>query len=66
MFKVIVINKDDSGYRASLKDVDASALPPGDVTVRVACSSINYKDSLAGRTRGRVLVNVNVNVNINA
>ena len=47
MFKAIVIDKDDCGYRASLKDVDDSALPPGDVTVRVAYSTINYKDGLA-------------------
>ena len=47
MFKAIVIDKDDSGYRATLKDVEDSALPPGDVTVRVAYSTINYKDGLA-------------------
>ena len=47
MFKAIVIDKDDSGYRASLKDVDDSALPVGDVTVRVVYSTINYKDGLA-------------------
>ncbi len=47
MFKAIVINKDDSGYRAALQEVDDSALPAGDVTVRVAFSTINYKDGLA-------------------
>ena len=47
MFKAIVIDKDDSGYRASLKDEDDSALPPGDVTVRVAYSTVNSKDGLA-------------------
>ena len=47
MFKAIVIDKDDSGYRATLKDIEDSALTPGDVTVRVAYSTINYKDGLA-------------------
>ncbi len=47
MFKAIVIDKDDAGYRATLKDVDDSALPAGDVTVRVEYSTINYKDGLA-------------------
>ena len=47
MFKAIVIEKDEAGYRASLKDVDDSALPPGEVTVRVDYSTINYKDGLA-------------------
>jgi acrylyl-CoA reductase (NADPH) len=47
MFKAIVVEKDDAGYRATLKDVDDSSLPAGDVTVRVAYSTINYKDGLA-------------------
>lgn len=47
MFKAIVIDKDEAGYRAGLKDVEDSALPPGDVTVRVAYSTVNYKDGLA-------------------
>jgi len=47
MFKALVIDKDDAGYRAAVKDVDDSALPPGDVTVRVGWSTVNYKDGLA-------------------
>ena len=47
MFKAIVIDKDDNGYRATLSDVEDGALPPGDVTVRVAYSTVNYKDGLA-------------------
>lgn len=34
-FKAIVIEKDEAHDRASLKDVDDSTLPAGDVTVRV-------------------------------
>ena len=47
MFKALVIDKDEAGYRAGIKDVDDSALPAGDVTVRVAYSTVNYKDGLA-------------------
>jgi acrylyl-CoA reductase (NADPH) len=47
MFKALVIDKDDTGYRASVKDVEDSALPAGDVTVRIDYSTINYKDGLA-------------------
>ena len=47
MFKAIVIEKDDAGYRAGVKQVDESALPPGEVTVRVDYSTVNYKDGLA-------------------
>ena len=47
MFKAILIDKDEQGYRAALKDIDDAALPEGNVTVRVACSTLNYKDGLA-------------------
>lgn len=47
MFKGILIQKDDDGYRANIADIDESQLPEGDVTVRVEYSSINYKDGLA-------------------
>jgi len=47
MFKGILINKDDQGYRSELTDIDDSTLPEGDVLVSVAYSTINYKDALA-------------------
>ena len=54
MFKGIVIDKDEAGYRASVKDIDEAQLPEGDVTVRVSHSTLNYKDGLA--ITGRVPV----------
>lgn len=47
MFKALVIEKDDAGYRAGVQQVDDSALPDGEVLVRVEYSTINYKDGLA-------------------
>ena len=47
MFKGILIEKDENKYSAALKDIDDSLLPEGDVTVKVAYSSLNYKDGLA-------------------
>jgi acrylyl-CoA reductase (NADPH) len=47
MFKALVIDKDAGGYRAGVQQVDDSALPAGEVTVRVDYSTINYKDGLA-------------------
>lgn len=47
MFKGIVITKDESGYRASLRDIEDGELPAGEVTVAVGYSTINYKDGLA-------------------
>ncbi len=55
MFKAIMIEKDEAGYRASLKEVDEMQLPPGDVTVRVSHSTLNYKDGLAISGRGPVV-----------
>ncbi len=46
-FKALLIEKDDSGYRASVKDVGDEVLGAGEVTVRVAFSTLNYKDGLA-------------------
>ncbi|WP_448552323.1 acrylyl-CoA reductase (NADPH) [Thalassotalea montiporae] len=47
MFKSIVINKDEQGYRAQIQEVDESILPEGDVTIDVSHSTLNYKDALA-------------------
>ena len=47
MFTGILIEKDDQGYQANIKDIDESTLPEGDVTVKVSHSTINYKDALA-------------------
>lgn len=47
MFKGILIDKDDSGYRATLQEINDDQLPEGDVTVRVAYSTLNFKDGLA-------------------
>lgn len=55
MFKGILIEKDDSGYRAAVQEIEDSQLPEGDVTVRVSHSTLNYKDGLAITGRGPVV-----------
>lgn len=55
MFKGILIEKDDSGYRAGIKEIDEALLPEGDVTVRVILSTLNYKDGLAITGKGPVV-----------
>lgn len=47
MFRAILIDKDDHGYRASVQALDEAQLPAGDVHVRVSHSTLNYKDALA-------------------
>src|SRR5499427_8194786 len=46
-FKAIVIDKADTGQTVRLTDFDEKDLMDGDVTVRVECSTVNYKDGLA-------------------
>ena len=55
MFKGILIEKDEQGYRSSVKDIDDSVLPEGDVTIKVAYSTLNYKDALAITGKGPVV-----------
>ena len=55
MFKGILIEKDDAGYRAALKEIDEAQLPEGDVRLRVSHSTLNYKDGLAITGKGPVV-----------
>ena len=55
MFKGILIEKDEQGYRAAVKSIDESVLPEGDVTIKVAYSTLNYKDALAITGKGPVV-----------
>ena len=55
MFNALVIEKSDTGQQISLKQVDESQLPEGDVTIDVAYSTLNYKDGLAITGRSPVV-----------
>jgi acrylyl-CoA reductase (NADPH) len=46
-FRAVVIEKDGDSQTVGLKDVAPDALMDGDVTVKVAWSTLNYKDGLA-------------------
>ena len=54
MFKALLLDN-ASGFSASIQTVDESRLPPGDVTVAVDYSTLNYKDGLAICNRGPVV-----------
>jgi putative YhdH/YhfP family quinone oxidoreductase len=54
-FRAFRIRNDDAGYRAGIEDMDADALSPGEVLIKTAYSSVNYKDALAGTGKGRIL-----------
>jgi len=55
MFRALRIHNDEAGYRASIEAMSADALSPGEVLVKTAYSSVNYKDALAGTGKGRIL-----------
>jgi len=54
-FHAFRIHNDDTGYRAGIKQVSIKDLDSGDVTIKAAYSSINYKDALAGTGKGKIL-----------
>ncbi|KAB2655122.1 oxidoreductase [Brucella tritici] len=53
--KAIQINKDSSGYRATLEELNEDELPVNDVKVDVEFSTLNYKDALAITGKGPVV-----------
>jgi acrylyl-CoA reductase (NADPH) len=55
MFRAFRIHNDEAGYRAGIEAMSADALSPGEVLVKTAYSSVNYKDALAGTGKGRIL-----------
>ncbi|WP_219833972.1 acryloyl-CoA reductase [Paenibacillus sp. R14(2021)] len=54
-FKAVVVDKQGDSFSLGLRELSMTDLPMGDVTVRVAYSSINYKDGLAATPSGRVV-----------
>lgn len=54
-FKAYLIEQQDGKVGGSFVDMDESALDPGEVTIRVAWSSVNYKDALAATGAGRII-----------
>ncbi len=54
MFAAIYLTQEGKATRAELRQVDEGELPEGDVDVRVAYSTINFKDALAITGRGAI------------
>lgn len=57
MFQALMLDKDAEGQAvATIREMDDSALPAGDVTVAVEYSTVNYKDGLCLSPSGSGLV----------
>ncbi|MEW9572468.1 YhdH/YhfP family quinone oxidoreductase [Rhodanobacter sp. Si-c] len=65
-FRAFRIHNDDAGYRAGIEEMATDALTPGEVLVKVAYSSVNYKDALAGTGKGKILRQYPLNGGIDA
>ncbi|MBC7479563.1 MAG: oxidoreductase [Pseudorhodobacter sp.] len=56
MFRALLLEKTGDTATATVRDLDDSALPPGEVTVAVEYSTLNYKDGLCLSPTGGGLV----------
>jgi acrylyl-CoA reductase (NADPH) len=65
-FKAFRIFDDEDGYRAEIVEQSIDEQSEGDVVVRVAWSSVNYKDALAGTGKGKILRRFPLNGGIDA
>ena len=56
MFRALVLEREGETAVAHIRELDESALPPGEVTVAVEYSTLNYKDGLALSPNGGGIV----------
>jgi acrylyl-CoA reductase (NADPH) len=54
-FNAFRIHNDDAGYRSGIEQVSIDDLAAGEVVIRTAYSSVNFKDALAGTGQGKIL-----------
>ena len=54
-FRAFRIRNDETGYHAGIDSMRMDDLSPGEVVIKTAYSSVNYKDALAGTGQGKIL-----------
>ena len=54
-FNAFRIHNDAAGYRGGIEQMSIDDLAPGEVVIKTAYSSVNYKDALAGTGQGKIL-----------
>ena len=54
-FSAFRIHRDTEGHRSGLEQLALDDLSPGEIVLRTAYSSVNFKDALAGTGKGRIL-----------
>ena len=48
-------NDSENGYRSGIESISLADLSPGEIVIKTAYSSVNYKDALAGTGQGKIL-----------
>ncbi|TXH76277.1 MAG: acryloyl-CoA reductase [Lysobacteraceae bacterium] len=54
-FQAFRIRNDANGYRSGVEETSLDDLAPGEIVIKTAYSSVNYKDALAGTGQGKIL-----------
>ena len=54
-FNAFRIHRDDAGYRSGIEEISRDQLAAGEIVIRTAYSSVNFKDALAGTGQGKIL-----------
>ena len=55
VFKALVVDKSETDFTSVVKNISFNDLPAGEVLIKVAYSSINYKDGLASIPEGKIV-----------
>ncbi len=55
--QALILEQQEGKTVASVQDIEESRLPPGEVTVNIDWSSLNYKDALAITGKGKIIRN---------
>lgn len=54
-FRALVVNKEGNDFSVNVKSLTFDDLPEGEVTIKTAYSSVNYKDGLASIPNGNIV-----------
>ena len=54
-FKAFLIEEAEDGVNSSFKTIDTADLDPGEVLIKTAYSSVNFKDALAATGAGKII-----------
>jgi acrylyl-CoA reductase (NADPH) len=54
-FTALLLDQTEDGVAAAVTELDDDRLPPGDVTIAVEWSSLNYKDGMVLQGIGRLV-----------